>query len=71
MLDLTPLSVSSDAVALSNLVSGFILVSEWGRTSGDSLADHLSQSGIPAEKLLGTVLGDVDMAKYRKYERVD
>jgi polysaccharide biosynthesis transport protein len=71
VLDLQPLSVSSDAVALANMISGFILVSEWGKTSGDALADHLSQSGIPGDMLLGTVIGDVDMAKYRKYERVD
>lgn len=71
VLDLPPLAISSDAAALANMVAAFVLVSEWGKTSGDALAEHLSESGIPPEKLLGTVLGEVDMAQYRKYERVD
>jgi|GEM_PF-4500834 len=70
VIDMPPLQESSDAAALADLVSGYVLVSEWGRTTIDSVARQVSESGIPAGKVTGAVLGDVDLEKYKKYERL-
>lgn len=68
VLDLASLKVSADAAALSDTVSGYVLVSEWGTTSSDTVARYTSDAGFPSHKLLGSVLADVDPVKYARYE---
>lgn len=68
VLDLSPLSVSSDAAAMAEAVSGFIAVAEWGHTRSSVLKSELRRASIFPPKLLGTLLNGVSTEQLEKYE---
>ena len=66
IIDLPPLSATSDASGLSKFIDNFLLVLEWGKSKPNSLNFHIKQSDIPKDKVLGAVLGQADMNKMVK-----
>ncbi|QBY01796.1 hypothetical protein E2K80_14580 [Rhodophyticola sp. CCM32] len=67
VFDLSPLSASSDAAAMAEIVSGFVAVAEWGETKSSSLAAELRRASIYPPKLLGTLLNGVSTKQLEKY----
>ncbi|MGJ8686898.1 MAG: hypothetical protein ACSHWQ_05425, partial [Spongiibacteraceae bacterium] len=68
VLDLSPLSVSSDAAAMAEIVSAFVAVADWGETKPSSLASELRRASIYPPKLIGTLLNGVSAKQLSKYE---
>ncbi len=66
IIDLPPLSATSDASGLSSLIDSFLLVLEWGKSKPNSLNFHIKHSDIPKEKIVGAVIGQTDMEKMVK-----
>ena len=66
IIDLPPLSATSDAAGLSIFIDHFLLVLEWGKSEPNSLNFHLKQSDISKDKILGAVLGQADMKQMVK-----
>lgn len=63
IIDLPPLSATSDASSLSVFMDCFLLVLEWGKSKPNSLNFHLKQSDISKDQVLGVILGQADMKK--------
>jgi succinoglycan biosynthesis transport protein ExoP len=70
ILDLPPLVPLVDAHALAHMVDGFVLVTEFGKTSTDVLRRALRSSTEIRKKLIGTVLNKVDLRQLAKLENV-
>jgi succinoglycan biosynthesis transport protein ExoP len=68
VLDLSPLSISSDAAAMAEIVSAFVAVADWGQTKSSSLSSELRRASIYPPKLIGTLLHGVSSEQLRKYE---
>jgi len=68
ILDMSPLSTSSDAAALANAVTGYVAVAEWGKTLLASLKSELARAAISPPKLVGTLLNGVSAKRLKKYE---
>ncbi|PCJ95738.1 MAG: hypothetical protein COA45_11980 [Zetaproteobacteria bacterium] len=69
IIDLPPLSATSDASGLSTFIDHFLLVLEWGKSKPNSLNFYLKQSDISKSKVLGVILGQADMKKMvRNYD---
>ncbi|EBA13103.1 exopolysaccharide transport family protein [Roseobacter sp. CCS2] len=68
VLDLSPMAISSDPAAMSDIVSGFVAVADWGQTRSTSLSTELRRAAIQPPKLLGTVMNGVSMKKLADYE---
>ncbi|PCJ99260.1 MAG: hypothetical protein COA45_04275 [Zetaproteobacteria bacterium] len=69
IIDLSPLSATSDASGLSALIDHFLLVLEWGKSKPNSLNFHLKQSGISKDKVLGVILAQANMKQMvQKYD---
>ena len=66
IVDLPPLSVTSDASFSSVYVDHFLLVLEWGKSQPNSLNFNLKVSEISKDNILGVVLGNTDMKKMSK-----
>lgn len=66
IIDLPPLSATSDAAGLSQFIDNFLLVLEWGKSKPNSLNFHIKQSDIPKDKVIGAVLSQADMNKMVK-----
>lgn len=60
VLDLPPLDATADAHAVSDLVDGFLMVVEWGRTSQDAVLDLLARADLEPQRMLGVVLNKAD-----------
>ncbi len=63
ILDLPPLSASSDTARYIDDIDGFILALEWGETKANSLKFHLKQSGIQNKTIIGVVISQTDMTE--------
>lgn len=68
VLDLSPLSHSSDAAALAELVFGYVVVVDWGVTESASLSKELQRAAIKPPRLLGALLNGVSHGELNKYE---
>jgi len=66
VIDLPPLSVTSDASFSSVFIDHFLVVLEWGKSKPNNLEFVLKINEIPKEKILGAVLGQADMKKMAK-----
>jgi len=68
IVDLPPLSATSDASFASVFVDSFLLVLEWGKSKPNGLEFNLKVSEISKDKILGVILGETDMkAMARNY----
>jgi len=68
VLDLSPLSRSSDPAALTKIVMGYVVVADWGITETASLAKELHRAAIRPPSLLGTLLNGVSQKELDRYE---
>ena len=66
IVDLPPLSVTSDASFSSVYVDHFLLVLEWGKSQPNSLNFNLKVSEISKDNILGVVLGNANMKEMSK-----
>ncbi|MEM9238962.1 MAG: exopolysaccharide transport family protein [Pseudomonadota bacterium] len=68
VVDLSPLSHSSDAAALAELVFGYVVVVDWGVTDRASLSKELQRAAIKPPRLLGALFNGVSQSELAKYE---
>lgn len=68
ILDLSPMSESSDAAAFSDVVLGYVAVADWGATRPESLSRELRRAAIYPPKLIGTLLNGVSQRDLDEYE---
>lgn len=68
VIDMSSLADSSDASAVADRIDAYVVVASWGETHSGKLEAELSRATIPREKLVGTVLANVDMRQLAKYE---
>ena len=61
VIDLPPLSATSDASGFSSFIDRFLLVLEWGKSKPNSLNFHLKQNDISKDQILGAILAQADM----------
>ena len=61
IVDLPPLSVSSDTASLVNVIQSFLVALEWGKTLPNRLNFHLKQSGIEHNSIVGAIITETDM----------
>jgi protein-tyrosine kinase len=66
LLDTTPITMTSEASVLIRLVDGVLLVVRQGYTPKKLLRELIKKIG--REKIIGTVLNDVDMKSLAQYE---
>jgi Mrp family chromosome partitioning ATPase/capsular polysaccharide biosynthesis protein len=67
ILDLSPLSVATDARASARFVDGFALAAQWGKATPQLIADLLEAQPEVRAKLLGLVLTRADLRKVPLY----
>ncbi|WP_417809350.1 Wzz/FepE/Etk N-terminal domain-containing protein [Thioclava sp.] len=67
VVDLAPLSPVVDARDLFLVVDQILLTARWGSTPFDLISRSLQQEPEMASRLLGMVLGDVDMRQLKRY----
>lgn len=60
IVDLPPLLAVIDTKAAAAVFDGFVLVTEWGKTSTNTLTEALKASGRVKDRLIGVVLNKVD-----------
>jgi succinoglycan biosynthesis transport protein ExoP len=70
VLDLPPLVPVVDVRAVAHLVDGFVLVTEFGKTSADVVRRALRSSPVVSRKLVGAVLNRVDLKLLSRFENV-
>jgi polysaccharide biosynthesis transport protein len=68
LVDLPPILPVVDVKAVANLFDAFVLVVEWGSTSGDEILKAVAASPVLSERLLGAVLNKADEAAMRRFE---
>lgn len=71
IIDTPPINVVSDALIISGLVSGSILVLKYANTTYDDVAESMKQIELADVNLLGFILNDVQKehsGKYYKYK---
>lgn len=66
ILDTTPVTMTAEAVTLTRLVDGVLLVARHGYTPKSYMEDLVKN--IDREKIIGTVLNNVDMRSLNQYE---
>jgi exopolysaccharide/PEP-CTERM locus tyrosine autokinase len=66
ILDTTPVTITAESVTLTRYVDGVLLVVRHGYTLKSHLKDLVKM--IDHEKIIGTVLNDVDMRSLTQYE---
>ena len=59
IIDTPPVNVVSDAMVMSNSVSGILLVVKYGSTTFGDISESLKQVELANANLLGLVLNDV------------
>ncbi len=67
VLDLPPFAASSDALAFSQSIDFYLVVTEWGKTKWDELNLALEQNEIDREKVLGVVINKADVEKLKRF----
>ncbi|UFN50479.1 AAA family ATPase [Roseomonas sp. OT10] len=67
VVDLRPLTVAMDAHAADELVDGFVLTTEWGRSEADVLNEALNRFLVNDAHLLGVVFNKVDRRALGRY----
>jgi succinoglycan biosynthesis transport protein ExoP len=70
VIDLAPMTESSDAAGINDVVLGYVAVADWGVTNAASLSKELQRAGIYRPKLLGALLNGVSQRELDKYETV-
>src|SRR5439155_21723157 len=68
LVDLPPILPVVDVKAAAHLFDAFVLVIEWGSTSGDEALKAVNASPILSERLLGAVLNKANEAVMRRFE---
>ncbi len=68
ILDLSPMSESSDVAAFSDVVLGYVAVADWGATRSESLSRALRRAAINPPKLMGTLLNGISQSDLDEYE---
>lgn len=69
VVDLAPLSLSTDVTALEASIDGVFLVAEWGKTSTETLELCLAMSRPINRKLYGAILNKADVTWLARAER--
>jgi len=70
ILDLPPLVPVVDARAVAHLVDGFVLVTEYGKTSAAILRRALRTSPMVSQNLVGAILNRVDLNELGRLDNV-
>lgn len=68
VVDLPPATPISEARALAPGFDGFVCLAEWGRTPRHLLSTLLRSSAALDSKLVGVVLGDVNMSRLHLFD---
>jgi succinoglycan biosynthesis transport protein ExoP len=68
LVDLPPILPVVDVKAVAHLLDAFVMVVEWGSTSGDEVAKAVRSSSVLSERLLGVVLNKADEVVMRRFE---
>lgn len=71
ILDLPPLGAVADARIVLPHLDGALLVTEWGRTPRDLVAQQVMRDAQVRAKVFGMVLNNVDMDDLPSYARID
>jgi succinoglycan biosynthesis transport protein ExoP len=66
IIDFAPILTIAEARAVADLVDGFILVTAWNKTSLDTVADAMAANPAIADRLLGGVVNQMDIADARR-----
>ena len=67
-IDLPPIAPVVDVRAAAQLVDGFLLVVEWGRTARDFVSETIATSDVLKARLIGAVLNNAAPAALRRLE---
>lgn len=67
ILDLPPVTATSDVYSLSPHIDHYVVVAEWGKTQWDKLETALKENDIQSDKVLGVVLNKADMEQLIRY----
>ncbi len=67
VLDLPPLQDDSSAMRLSDWVDGYVLITRWGSTSQDALAEIMGRPACAEARFLGTVLNRCNPDRMQSY----
>lgn len=67
VLDLPPVTATSDVYSLSPHIDHYVVVAEWGKTQWDKLETALKENDIQPDKVLGVVLNKADMEQLIRY----
>jgi polysaccharide biosynthesis transport protein len=70
ILDLPPLSATSDVESVAAHIDSYVLVTQWGKTSWEAVQNHLADYQISEKSVLGVVLNKAnmeDMIRYHGY----
>jgi Mrp family chromosome partitioning ATPase len=68
VIDFGSLSAMVDAAALSPVVDGYVCSAQWGLSDRKALAKTMANSGVPPEKIVGAIMGDVSEKDLSRYE---
>jgi len=63
LIDLPPLALVRDARVIADVVTTYLLVVEWNRTTGTAVVDALAQNPEVERKLAGVVCNKTDLGK--------
>jgi polysaccharide biosynthesis transport protein len=67
ILDLPPLSATSDVESVSAHIDSYVLVTQWGKTSWEAVQTYLSDYQIAEKSVLGVVLNKANMEDMIRY----
>lgn len=67
VLDLPPVTATSDVYSLTPHIDHYVLVAEWGKTQWTALTTALNENDIPPQKILGTILNKADMEQLMRF----
>ena len=67
IIEIPPLIATADLCIYSQIIDGFVLVSEWGKTLSNNVNFYLQQNAIEKDKVVGVVLNRASMSKMRKF----
>lgn len=67
IIDTPPVNVVSDAMVMSNYISGVLLVLKYATTTYDSLFDAMKQIDLVKASVLGFVMNEIDYSHRSRY----
>lgn len=67
IIDTPPVNVVSDAMVMSNSVSGILLIVKYGNTTYGDISESMKQIELANSNLLGFVLNDIQSSKRSSY----